>query len=107
MEIAMTMFNVTPRYSTAAPVIWRAAGSFVARVRILIDRTIAALIARQERQAELFYLRRLGDRELRDMGLTRGDLDAGLAEAAKARIEKQMRSLGIVEIASPDRDPRV
>ena len=43
----MTMFNVTPRYSTAAPVIWRAAGRFVTRISILIDRPIAALIVRR------------------------------------------------------------
>jgi uncharacterized protein YjiS (DUF1127 family) len=83
------MLNVTPRYSTAAPAIWRTTRRFLTRVRILINHAIAALIARHQRQAELFYLRRLSDRELRDMGLTRGDLDVGLAEAAKARIEKQ------------------
>jgi uncharacterized protein YjiS (DUF1127 family) len=85
----MTMFNSTPHYSTTSPAIWRAAGNFLTRVRCLINHGIAALIARHERQADLFYLRQLSDRELMDMGLTRNDLGSGLAEAAKARTEKQ------------------
>jgi uncharacterized protein YjiS (DUF1127 family) len=87
----MTMLNITSRYSTTAPAIRRAAGRFVTRIRRFIDHGIAALIARHERQADLFYLRQMSERELKDMGLTRGDLGVGLAEAARARIEMQRR----------------
>ncbi|WP_425114628.1 DUF1127 domain-containing protein [Bradyrhizobium sp.] len=61
----------------------------MARLGRLIGRWIAALIARHERQAELFALRQLSDRELRDIGLSRGEIGDGLAEAAKARIQRQ------------------
>jgi uncharacterized protein YjiS (DUF1127 family) len=83
------MLHVTPRHSTTASAIRRAAGLVLARAGRLMDRWIAAVIARQQRQADLWHLGRLGDRELRDIGLTRSDLGAGLAEAAKSRIQKQ------------------
>ena len=40
-----------------------------------------------ERQAALYVLRRFSDRELKDIGLCRGDLGDGLAEAAKYRLQ--------------------
>lgn len=85
----MTMLNITPHHATAAPAIRRGVSIFMARLGRLIGRWIAALIARHERQAELFALRRLNDRELKDIGLSRGEIDGGLAEAAKARIRMQ------------------
>jgi uncharacterized protein YjiS (DUF1127 family) len=47
------------------------------------------MIAHRARQANLVILRSLSDRELRDMGLTRGEIGDGLAEAAKARLQMQ------------------
>lgn len=49
------------------------------------NRLIAAIIAERERQANLAVLRALSDRELRDMGLMRSQIGAGLAQAAKDR----------------------
>jgi uncharacterized protein YjiS (DUF1127 family) len=46
---------------------------------------IAAIVAERERQANLAVLWALSDRELRDMGLVRSQIGAGLAEAAKDR----------------------
>jgi uncharacterized protein YjiS (DUF1127 family) len=49
------------------------------------NRLIAAIIAERERQANLSVLRALSDRELRDVGLVRSQIGAGLAQAAKDR----------------------
>jgi uncharacterized protein YjiS (DUF1127 family) len=55
-----------------------------------INNAIAALIAQREQQANLTILRRFSDRELRDIGLSRGQIGiAGLAEAAKDRLRLQ------------------
>ena len=51
----------------------------------LVNNFVAAIIAQREHQANLTILRTLSDRELRDMGLTRGQTGVGLAEAAKER----------------------
>jgi uncharacterized protein YjiS (DUF1127 family) len=51
----------------------------------VVNNFVAAIIAQREHQANLTILRTLSDRELRDMGLTRGQIGVGLAEAAKER----------------------
>jgi uncharacterized protein YjiS (DUF1127 family) len=55
----------------------------------LINGWIAATIAQRERQANLCILRKLSDRELRDMGLSHNQLGEGLREAAKDRARQQ------------------
>jgi uncharacterized protein YjiS (DUF1127 family) len=55
----------------------------------LINGWIAAVIAQRERQAQLVILRKLDDRELRDIGLNRDQIGEGLAEAAKDRAALQ------------------
>jgi uncharacterized protein YjiS (DUF1127 family) len=57
----------------------------------IINNLVAAMIAEREHQANLAILRRLSDRELRDMGLERGQIGAGLAAAAKDRALHQIR----------------
>jgi uncharacterized protein YjiS (DUF1127 family) len=54
----------------------------------VVNNFVAAIIAQREHQANLTILRTLSDRELRDMGLTRGrgQIGVGLAEAAKERV---------------------
>ena len=89
-EIAMTMPNIIPSHSTAAPAIGRGFYIFLVRLGRLVDRWVAAAIARRERQAALFALRQFSDRELRDIGLNRCDIGAGLAEAAKSRLQMQL-----------------
>jgi uncharacterized protein YjiS (DUF1127 family) len=69
-EIAMTMPNIIPSHSTAAPAIRRGIGFPLVRLGRLVDRWVSAAIARHERRAALFALRQLSDRELRDMGST-------------------------------------
>jgi uncharacterized protein YjiS (DUF1127 family) len=51
----------------------------------LVNRFVAAVIAQRERQASLTVLGKLSDRELRDIGLARGQITDGLAQAAKDR----------------------
>jgi uncharacterized protein YjiS (DUF1127 family) len=85
----MTMLNITPRSLTTAPAIRRQIGIFLARLGPILDCWVAAAIARRQHQADLFALRQLSDRELKDIGLYRGDIGAGLAEAAKSRIQAQ------------------
>lgn len=69
---------VTERYRTRV-------GSFLAWLGGLVDRMVAAAIARHERQAERVALRQFSDRELRDIGIYRGEIEHGLEEAAKTR----------------------
>jgi len=53
---------------------------------------IAAMIAERERQATLAVLCSLSDRELRDMGIYRCQIGAGLEEAARFRASRQRPS---------------
>jgi uncharacterized protein YjiS (DUF1127 family) len=50
-----------------------------------VDRMVAAMIARHQRQAEIFVLRRLSDRELQDIGIYRDQIGPGLEDAARTR----------------------
>jgi uncharacterized protein YjiS (DUF1127 family) len=63
----------------------RAARVFLKTLARLINNWIAGVIAQRERQANLVILRKLGDRELSDIGLNRNQLGEGLREAAKDR----------------------
>ena len=84
----MTILNITPDSETAST-IRRGFRSVVSRLGHLINRSVAAEIARRARAADIALLRQLSDRELKDIGLTRGDLGDGLAEAARCRIRQQ------------------
>jgi uncharacterized protein YjiS (DUF1127 family) len=88
-EIAMTILNITPHSATTTSAIRRKLGLFLNRLGRLINHSIAAAIAHRARQADIVILRRLSDRELKDIGLTRGDIGEGLAEAARCRIRMQ------------------
>jgi uncharacterized protein YjiS (DUF1127 family) len=83
----MTMLNNTSNYSAPAA-IHRAIRFFPTWLAHLINGWIAAVIAHREYQANLVILRSLSDRELRDMGLDRGQIGEALSEAAKARAER-------------------
>ena len=77
--------------STAAtPIAWRRTTVFLARTRRLINRLVAAAIARRERHATLAVLRHLNGRELSDFGLTRSQIDLGLDQAARERSQIQL-----------------
>jgi uncharacterized protein YjiS (DUF1127 family) len=87
--IAMTLLNITPPHATVALAIRRRAGLFLKSIGRAINRWVAAVVAERARQADIIVLRQLNDRELKDIGLTRGDLREGLAEAARCRSRMQ------------------
>jgi uncharacterized protein YjiS (DUF1127 family) len=87
----MTILNSHSSYSATPPAFRRAFGIFLTRLARFINRRIAAVIAHREHQANLVVLRRLSDRELKDIGLHRGELGDALAEAAKVRLRMQRR----------------
>jgi uncharacterized protein YjiS (DUF1127 family) len=62
---------------------------FFKRIGRVLNHWIAAALAERARQVDVCFLRRLSDRELRDIGLNRSDLDAGLTEAARYRVLMQ------------------
>jgi uncharacterized protein YjiS (DUF1127 family) len=86
----MTMLNAIPSGATSRTIVRRRAVILLTRIGRLINRWIAAAIARHERQADLFALHQLSDRELKDMGLYREDIGGDLAEAAKSRNRMQL-----------------
>ena len=85
----MTLLNHTTGYTPASGTVRTAVGHFLARAGRLINHFVAALIEQRARQASLVLLRSFDDRQLRDIGLDRGPLDGGLAEAAKLRLQQQ------------------
>jgi uncharacterized protein YjiS (DUF1127 family) len=89
----MTMLNFTPPYVPTAPAIRRALGRVLTRLGRFMNHMIAAEIARRARQADIIILRQLSDRELKDIGLNRGDIGEGLAEAARHRSRMQQATL--------------
>jgi uncharacterized protein YjiS (DUF1127 family) len=86
----MTMLNAIPSGATSRTIVRRRAVILLTRIGRLINRWIAAAIARHERQADLFALHQLSDRELKDMGLYSEDIGGDLAEAAKSRNRMQL-----------------
>jgi uncharacterized protein YjiS (DUF1127 family) len=85
----MTLLNHTTGHTPASAAIRSTFGYFISRAGQLINGAVAAIIAQRERQANLVLLRTLNDRELRDIGLGRGEIEAGIAEAATARSRMQ------------------
>jgi uncharacterized protein YjiS (DUF1127 family) len=90
----MTMLNTGPSNATVASAIRRKARFVLKHMGHLLNRWIATAIAKRARQEDITFLHHLNDRELRDIGLYRGDLAEGLSEAARNRIRMQqsMRS---------------
>jgi uncharacterized protein YjiS (DUF1127 family) len=65
--------------------VWR---GLIGLLKHLVNDLVAAMLARRERQAALFSLRRMTDRELRDVGPDRGGIDR------IARCSRHDRQLG-------------
>ena len=86
----MSMLNNISDYSST-PIAIRRSIKVIARgfFRAIKD-TVAVIIAQREHQANLAILRRFTDRELRDVGLDRSQIGAGLAQAAKDRALNQL-----------------
>ena len=85
----MTMLNNTSPYAVTAPGVRKGAANLLARLGSLINSWIAAVIAHRERQAALFALRHLSDRDLKDIGLYRNEIGDALAERAEERARMQ------------------
>ena len=99
----MTVLNIAPHSATTTSAIRKKLGLFLNRVGRLINHSIAAAIAHRARQADIVILRRLSDRELKDIGLTRGDIGVGLAEAARRRIRMQHAEHSRANWGTPNR----
>jgi uncharacterized protein YjiS (DUF1127 family) len=85
----MNMLNQTHDFSSTPFAIRRSLRVFGRSVFRAINNVIAAIIAQREQQANLTVLRKMSDRELRDIGLARSEIGAGLAPAAKERMRTQ------------------
>ena len=83
----MTMLTNIPTSATR-PFAWRTA-IWLARGRRLINRFLAAVIARHERHAARVALHRLDDRELQDLAITRSEIESRLEELAQTRARMQ------------------
>jgi uncharacterized protein YjiS (DUF1127 family) len=74
--------------SPAAPSLRRIVLFNAARIRRLVNGWVAALIAHYERRAALATLRHFDDRELKDIGLYRGELYDAVTKASQARLQR-------------------
>jgi uncharacterized protein YjiS (DUF1127 family) len=83
------MSMLTYDFSSTPSAIRRSLRVFGRSVFRAINNVIAAIIAQREQQANLTVLRKMSDRDLRDIGLARSEIGAGLAQAAKERMRAQ------------------
>ena len=74
--------------SAPRPFAWRTA-VLLARLRRLINRFLAAVIARHERHAARAALHRLDDRQLQDLAMSRSEIESRLEELAQTRARMQ------------------
>jgi uncharacterized protein YjiS (DUF1127 family) len=91
MKTTMSMLSSISDFTSTPIAIRKSIKGFARRAFRSVNNLIAAVIAQREYQANLTILRSLSDRELRDMGLDRGQIGAGLAGAAKDRARLQRR----------------
>jgi uncharacterized protein YjiS (DUF1127 family) len=83
----MTLLTATR--SNAASTIRRRLPVVLRRLGRLVDNWVASIIAEFERRAEIAALRHLNDRQLKDIGLSRGHIEGALDEAARDRLRQQ------------------
>jgi uncharacterized protein YjiS (DUF1127 family) len=83
----MTMLT-TSSTSATRPLAWRTV-LWLARGRRLINRFFAAVIARHERHATRIALHRLDDRHLKDLAMTRSQIESRLEELSQTRTRMQ------------------
>jgi uncharacterized protein YjiS (DUF1127 family) len=69
--------------------VWKRAGFIYGWFYSQLNEGVAAFLAHREYQATLGMLHTLSDRELRDMGLHRGQIGPALEEAANYRASRQ------------------
>jgi uncharacterized protein YjiS (DUF1127 family) len=85
----MSLLNHTHDFSSTPFAIRRSLRLFGRSISRAINNVIAAIIAQREQQANLTVLRKMSERELRDIGLARSEIGGGLARAAKDRMRSQ------------------
>jgi uncharacterized protein YjiS (DUF1127 family) len=83
----MTLLTATR--SNAATQIRRRLSVVLRQFGRLVDDSAAAIIAEFERRAEIAALHHLSDRQLKDIGLYRGQIEGALDEAARDRLRQQ------------------
>jgi len=76
--------------STATPILPAGLGSLLSR---LVNRWVAGVIARSERQAARIALRQLDDQELKDIGIYRHHPGDTFSEIASERMRLQRRGV--------------
>jgi len=81
-------FRLNRNGEGSRPFAWRTA-LWLARLRRLINRFLAAVIARHERHAAREALRKLDDRHLKDIGMYRAQIDGSLEDLAQTRARMQ------------------
>ncbi len=84
----MTLLSHNSGHSGTSQV-WKRASFIYGWFCSQLNELVAAFLARREYQATLGMLHSLSDRELRDMGLHRGQIGPALEEAAKYRASRQ------------------
>jgi len=87
----MSILDSISDFSTAPMAIRRSVRVAARGFFRAVNNVVAAIIAQREYQANLAILRCLTDRELRDIGLERGQIGPGLAEAARDRAMHQIQ----------------
>ena len=87
----MSMLNSISDFSSTPSAIQRSIKFFARGLFRVANNAVAAIIAQREHQANLAILRSFTDRELRDIGLERSQIGAGLAAAARDRALSQIR----------------
>jgi uncharacterized protein YjiS (DUF1127 family) len=85
----MSLLNHTHDFSSTPFAIRRPLRVFGRSISRAINNVIAVIIAQREQQANLTVLRKMSDRDLRDIGLARSEIGGGLAQAAKERLRTQ------------------
>ena len=84
----MTLLNSSSGYSGTSCV-RKSVRSIGRRFFNIVNGWVAAFLAQREYQATLVVLRSFSDRELRDMGLDRGQIGPALEDAARYRASRQ------------------
>jgi uncharacterized protein YjiS (DUF1127 family) len=90
-ETTMSMLNSISDFSSTPIAIRRSIRILARGLFRAINNAVAVMIAQREKQANRAILRSFTDRELRDIGLDRSRIGAGMAEAAKDRALRQLR----------------
>jgi uncharacterized protein YjiS (DUF1127 family) len=81
----MTMLNNTSSDSIIPVAFKRSLRFYATRLARWFNDWVNAVIAHRERQAQLYTLRSLSDRDLQDLGINRSQIGEGLAQAAADR----------------------